>query len=129
MSHDPKLRDQLRLYMKFHVLDNRRLAKLAGVAENTVSRILNDDEYVASPETLEKFATKAFGLKSAKELWLNPFEKRTPETASVPAPEEPFDLEIWLNDPHATIHGKPATKEQRALVQQMVEFLKAGGGL
>jgi transcriptional regulator with XRE-family HTH domain len=126
-AQEPELRDMLRLYMKRLMLSNRKLASKAGVTENTISRILNEEGYTPSRETMQKIAVQGLGLKSPEEIWRDPFGRTPIRTREFePEPEERFDIKAWLNDPNATINGKPATPEAKEAMRQMIAAIEKG---
>lgn len=109
----------IREWLQFRGKQQSDLVEAQHINKSQVSKLVNGVlKRSPYPATLRKIAD--FLEVNIEDLWRNPFEiKRASRTVEV------VDLEDWLNDPFATIDGKPATPEfkawLRATLEQMVK--------
>jgi transcriptional regulator with XRE-family HTH domain len=112
----------LREWLQFRGKYQRDLVRDLKMDKSQLSKIVNNDfKRAPYPATLRKVAD--YLRISIEDLWRSPFD-----TAAKGRPSrtvEVVDLEDWLNDPFATVDGKPATPEfkswLRATLDQMVK--------
>lgn len=115
----------LREWLQYRGKYQADLSRTIGIDKSQISKLVNNDfKRAPYPSTMEKLAE--FLDVKVEDLWRNPFETAEGKSRRITRTVEVIDLEDWLNDPFATVDGKPATPEFKAWLRMTLDQMTGG---